>query len=76
MRSNLNQQVALVTGGSSGIGFASAKTLADQGAEVIIAARNLDKCQTAVESIQSQGGKAHAMSLDVGSTEEIDAIFF
>jgi NAD(P)-dependent dehydrogenase (short-subunit alcohol dehydrogenase family) len=56
---------ALVVGGSSGIGLACAVALAEAGAEVTVAARNLVKVQTVVDQMTNAGFKARAMALDV-----------
>ncbi len=58
-------KVALVTGGSQGIGEAICHGLADQGFLVVVASRNLQKVQLVAEAIVSKGGKALAMALDV-----------
>lgn len=56
---------ALVAGGSSGIGLACAVALAEAGAEVTVAARNLAKVQTVVEQMTAAGLSARAMVMDV-----------
>ena len=61
----LDHKVALVTGGSRGIGFAIASGLADAGAHVVIAARTKETCDRAVEQIRSEGGSAEAVVLNV-----------
>ncbi len=47
----LNGKIAVVTGGNSGIGYASAKELKSQGATVVITGRNSEKVQTAAQEI-------------------------
>ncbi len=61
----LDHKVALVTGGSRGIGLAIANGLAGAGAHVVIAARTQDTCDRAVEQIRSRGGSAEAVALNV-----------
>lgn len=51
---NLEKKLAIVTGGSSGIGFEAAKGLASKGAKVILAVRNLDKGEVARKSITDE----------------------
>jgi len=52
---NLNGKIAVVTGGNSGIGYASAKHLKAQGAEVIITGRSAEKVQTAASELGVKG---------------------
>jgi 3-oxoacyl-[acyl-carrier protein] reductase len=70
---NLNGQIALVTGGSQGIGRATALVLADCGADVAVVARSLDKCEAVAEEIRSKGRRALAVRGDLGNAEEIKA---
>lgn len=53
--SNLNGKLAVVTGGNSGIGYASAKQLKEQGAQVIIVGRNQEKVTQAAEELSVKG---------------------
>lgn len=71
---NLNGKVALVTGGSKGIGFEIARVLASIGATVIIAARHKDVLEKAAGQIAGSGGKAAFMSVDMGSEESIKSL--
>jgi NAD(P)-dependent dehydrogenase (short-subunit alcohol dehydrogenase family) len=64
----LTGKVAIVTGASSGIGRATAKLFAQQGAKVIVAARRDSLLNILVEEITAAGGEAKAMAGDV--TEE------
>jgi len=74
---SLNGQIALVTGGSQGIGRATAIVLAQCGADVAVMARSLDKCEAVAEEIRSlqDGGGRRALAVkgDLGSAEEIKA---
>ena len=60
---DLDGKIAFVSGASRGIGEAIAHLLAQQGAEVIVASRKLDDCQSVADAIIAKGGKAVALSL-------------
>ncbi len=68
---DLTGRVALVTGASSGIGRATALTLAAQGARVAVAARRLDRLQALVAEIKNRGKDAIAFCMDVTKKEDI-----
>jgi NAD(P)-dependent dehydrogenase (short-subunit alcohol dehydrogenase family) len=61
----LNDELALVTGGGSGIGEATAKLLAREGARVAVADIDYEAAQRVTEDIRDAGGEAHAHALDV-----------
>ena len=67
MASSVSGKIAFVTGGASGIGAALATKLADEGAEVWIADRQIDAAQELAQRLNSGGAKAHAIELDVRS---------
>jgi 2-deoxy-D-gluconate 3-dehydrogenase len=67
---DLQDKVAIVTGGNGGIGLGMAQGLSAAGATVVIAARNAEKSTAAVASILASGGKASAIAVDV--TDEAD----
>lgn len=64
----LENKVAIVTGASSGIGYASAKLFAKEGASIIIGARRAEKLHTLAEEIANDGGQVRVLAGDV--TEE------
>ncbi|AKO93314.1 SDR family NAD(P)-dependent oxidoreductase [Priestia filamentosa] len=72
----LKDRVAIVTGSGSkkGIGRTIALTLAKQGAAVVVADLNADGIQDTVQTIQSEGGKALGVELNVTSKESVDAM--
>jgi NADP-dependent 3-hydroxy acid dehydrogenase YdfG len=67
MVSSVSGKIAFVTGGASGIGAALATKLVDAGAEVWIADRQIGPAQELAQRLNSGGGKAHAIELDVRS---------
>jgi 3-oxoacyl-[acyl-carrier protein] reductase len=70
---SLSGQIALVTGGSQGIGRATALALAECGADVAVMARTLEKCDAVAEEIRAKGRRALAVQGDLGQAEEIEA---
>ena len=73
---NLTGKTALVTGGSRGIGFAIARGLAGNGADVAIISRNENKLKTAKEQIQaSTDKKVWTFPFDLGNIREIEGLF-
>ncbi len=66
-------KVVLVTGASSGLGEHFARELAGAGAIVMAAARRSDRLQKLVAGIAAQGGRAHAIALDVTDPASVDA---
>ncbi len=70
---NLKGQIALVTGGSQGIGRATALVLAELGADVAVMARTLDKCEAVAEEIRAFGVRALAVQGDLGIEADIKA---
>ena len=70
----LDGQVALVTGGASGIGFGIAESLASLGAHVVLASRNQERLDGAVARLRGAGWKASAHALDVRQPEQVQAV--
>ena len=70
---DLTGRVAVVTGGSRGIGRAIAQRLAEAGADVVVASRKLDACEDAAAEIRaSTGRRAVAVACHVGHWDECD----
>lgn len=72
MSHKLNGKIALVTGGNSGIGLATAKIYAQEGASVVITGRNQNALDEAVSQI---GGRAYAIKSDVSRLVDLDRLF-
>jgi len=73
MASALEGKVAVVTGASSGIGAATARALAGQGAAVAVGARRKDRLDELVEGIVGDGGRALAAEVDVADEDAAGA---
>lgn len=67
----LEGRVALVTGGSRGLGLEAARGLAAAGAKVILSSRNAESCEAAAAEIRAAGGDAHAIPCHVGQIDDI-----
>ena len=67
-------KVAIVTGGAAGIGGATSRLLAEQGASVLIADINMAEAEANAEAIRAAGGTAETISTNVGKHEEIAAM--
>lgn len=72
--SGLKGKVVLITGASSGIGEATARWLAERGAQVVLGARRTDRLEKLAEEIRNAGGTAAYHSLDVTDLEQMQAI--
>lgn len=67
----LHDKVAVVTGGASGMGFASARRFADEGAAVVIADLDGEAAEQAAATINANGGEAKAIGVNVGVIAEL-----
>ncbi len=74
MKQNTQDKVVVITGGSSGIGEATARYLAAKGATVAIAARRVERLEKIVSEIEAAGGKAKAFSVDVTDKVQVDKL--
>jgi len=74
MESTFNGDVALVTGGSSGIGRATALAFARDGAKVVVASRRTDQSEETVRLIEAAGGEALFVRTDMKKPAEIAAM--
>jgi NAD(P)-dependent dehydrogenase (short-subunit alcohol dehydrogenase family) len=70
----LGESVAVITGGGSGIGRATAQSLARRGCRVVVSDIDRDRAETVAAAIRSQGAQAVAARCDVTSLDELDAL--
>jgi NAD(P)-dependent dehydrogenase (short-subunit alcohol dehydrogenase family) len=70
----LSGQVAIVTGGATGIGGATARKLAQEGAKVLIADIDMEMARANAQRIRNAGGQAEAFHADVGLHQDIEAM--
>jgi NAD(P)-dependent dehydrogenase (short-subunit alcohol dehydrogenase family) len=70
----LDGKVAVVTGASAGMGVTFARALAGVGAQVVLAARRIERLETLAKEIGDAGGEALAVACDVAQEADIDAL--
>lgn len=74
MQRSIAGQVVVITGASSGIGRATAMMLAEQGASLVLAARNADALQEVAWQIIDRGGRAAAVVTDVADPAQVERL--
>lgn len=67
-------RVAIVTGGSRGIGASIAALLAEHGASVVVSGRDGDRLQSAVKGMEGLGGRVVGLVADVAKREDVDRL--
>lgn len=68
----LKDQVIVITGASSGIGLCTALLALERGAQVVVIARSTEVLYELVHLVDAEGGRVHAICLDVGDRHEMD----
>ena len=68
----LNERVAFVTGGGTGITGGVARALAEAGARVVLVSRKMEHLQPAADAINQAGGQAFAVAADVRNPENVE----
>jgi len=74
MKDPFSEKVALITGGNSGVGLATAHQFAREGAKVALSARREAEGQEAVRQIEAAGGEAIFIQADVSSSGDVAAM--
>ena len=74
MNTNINGKVVVITGGSSGLGEATARYLANKGASVVLGARRLNKLEKIAADITNGGGKVAVLATDVSKVDDVKSL--
>jgi retinol dehydrogenase-12 len=70
-KNDLAGRTIVITGANTGIGRATAESLAARGAHVVLACRSLEKTQPVLDGIRSAGGSADMVALDLGDLDQV-----
>src|SRR5439155_14388055 len=73
-RFDLTGRVAIVTGGTRGLGRSIIRTLAQAGADIVVSSRKQEACDAAAKEVRSLGRRALALHCHVGHWDEIDTL--
>src|SRR5208337_349647 len=71
---NLSGRVAIITGGSMGLGRQMAEGLAEMGANLVLCARKKERCEQAAEELKQLGVETLALACDVKNAENVRAV--
>jgi len=73
-RFDLSGRVAVITGGTRGLGLAIARGFAQAGAEIVVVSRKADACDEVAAALRAEGGKAVACACHVGHWDELQPL--
>ncbi len=71
---DLTGKIALITGGSRGLGLRMVRAFAERGADVIIASRKIDACEAAADEVRALGRRALAVAVHAGRWADMDRL--
>jgi NAD(P)-dependent dehydrogenase (short-subunit alcohol dehydrogenase family) len=71
---DLSGKIALVTGGSRGLGYQMVRAFAERGADVVVASRKLDNCEKVADEVRALGRRALALQVHAAKWDSIDAM--
>lgn len=71
---DLSGKVALVTGGSRGLGYQMVKAFAEHGADVMVTSRKLETCEKVAEEVRAMGRRAATYACNVANWQELDGL--
>lgn len=71
---DLSGKIAVVTGGSRGLGYQMVKAFAQRGADVVIASRKLERCEEVAEEVRALGRRALAVSVHAAHWDSLDSL--
>jgi len=71
---DLNGKVALVTGGSRGLGYQMVKAFAAQGADIFITSRKIEACEKVAQEVRAMGRRAAAFAGNVANWDELEGL--
>ena len=74
MTNNIAGKVVVITGGSSGLGEATAHYLAEKGAKVVLGARRVEKLEKVATEIKKKGGAVEILRTDVTNADDVKAL--
>jgi len=74
VKGNLEDKVIIITGGGTGLGRSMAYRLAEEGADIVVAARRVPPLEETAAGVRARGGKALVVPTDVTDTTQVDCL--